>query len=80
MITTTLNLADLPINTLAIITDIQGGINLARRLNSMGLRKGQNVRILCKQPLHGPITIQACGCQMTLGRGMAQKIQVDVVQ
>ena len=74
-----LTLADLPINTSATITEINGGKGFARRLFIMGLRKGQTVKILCKQPLRGPLTIQACGCQMTLGRGMAQKIQVDVI-
>jgi Fe2+ transport system protein FeoA len=80
MTTTTLTLADLPINTSATITNIDGGKGFTRRLFIMGIRKGQTVSILCKQPLRGPLTIKACGCQMTLGRGMAQKIQVDVVQ
>lgn len=79
MTNTSLPLANLPINTKATITEIHGGQGLSRRLFIMGLRKGQTIKILCKQPLRGPITIQACGCQMTLGRGMAQKIQVDVV-
>ena len=76
---TPLTLADLPINTSVIITEINGGKGFARRLFIMGLRKGQTVKILCKQPLRGPLTIHACGCQMTLGRGMAQKIHVDVI-
>ena len=79
MTNTSLTLADLPTNTSATITDINGGKGFARRLFIMGIRKGQTVTILCKQPLRGPLTIKACGCQMTLGRGMAQKIQVDVV-
>lgn len=79
MTTTPLTLADLPVNTPATITEIHGGRGLNHRLFIMGIRKGQTVKILCKQPLRGPLTIHACGCQMTLGRGMAQKIQVDVV-
>ncbi|MCK4332649.1 MAG: ferrous iron transport protein A, partial [Thermoplasmatales archaeon] len=31
-------------------------------------------------PFHGPLTIEVRGSQMTLGRGMAQKIMVEVVQ
>ena len=79
MTITPLTLADLPVNTSATITAIHGDRGLNRRLFIMGIRKGQTVKILCKQPLRGPLTIHACGCQMTIGRGMAQKIQVDVV-
>ena len=76
----TIILTDLPLNTPAIINNIKGGPGFQRRLFVMGIRKGTTIKIICKQPLRGPITIQACGCQMTLGRGMAHKIEVDVIQ
>ncbi len=73
-------LIELPVNTPAIIKNINGGICLKQRLQSMGIHKEQTIKIICKQPLKGPITINACGCQMTIGRGMAQKIEVETTR
>jgi ferrous iron transport protein A len=46
----------------------------------MGIREGQTITIVSKQPFRGPVTISVGSCQMTMGRGMAQKIIVDVVK
>jgi Fe2+ transport system protein FeoA len=48
-----------------------------RKLNVLGIREGQIVRVDSKQPFMGPITISIGNCQMTLGRGMAHKIIVE---
>ena len=64
---------------IARIIDIQGGLGFKRRLNVLGVREGQIVRIISRQPLQGPLTIAVGNCQMTLGRGMAQKIFVEVI-
>jgi len=54
-----------------------GAHGLRRRLNVLGIREGEIVKIVSKQPLMGPITISVCNSQMTLGRGMANKIIVE---
>jgi len=54
-----------------------GGHGLRRKLNILGIREGQNIRILSKQPLMGPITIAVGNTHMTIGRGMAHKIIVE---
>jgi ferrous iron transport protein A len=74
-----LTLLKLPANKKAIIKHIIGGQGFQRKLRIMGIREGQIVRIITRQPFKGPITIAVCGCQMTLGRGMAHKIAVEVV-
>lgn len=61
------------------ITDIIGGMGLQKKLQVMGIRKGQNIKIAAKQPLRGPITISTGKFQMTLGRGMAHKIMVEKI-
>jgi Fe2+ transport system protein FeoA len=48
-----------------------------RRLNILGIRVGQIVRVDSKQPLMGPITVSVGNSQMTMGRGMAHKIIVE---
>jgi len=73
-----------PLNKLSIdetgrIFDINGGFGFQRKLNTMGIRKNQGIRILSKQPFRGPITVKVCGCMMTIGQGMAQKIIVEVI-
>ena len=54
-----------------------GGHGLKKRLNVLGIREGQIVKIVSKQPLMGPLTISVCNSQTTLGRGMAHKIIVE---
>ena len=69
----------LSIDEIGKIYDINGGYGFQRKLNTMGIRKDQGIKILSKQPFRGPITVKVCGCMMTIGQGMAQKIIVEVI-
>ena len=70
-------LAQLTRNQTAKIIGLHGGHGFIRRLQVLGIREGQTVKVLSKQPLRGPLTICVGNCQMTLGRGMAHKIMVE---
>ncbi len=72
-------LAHLKQGEIGRITKIQGGPGFFRKLNVLGIRKGQILKIITKQPLMGPLTIEFGKSQITLGRGMAHKIIVDVL-
>jgi ferrous iron transport protein A len=72
-------LTKLPANKKGKIIGLDGGQGFQRRLRVMGIKEGQIIKIITKQPFRGPITIAVFGCQMTLGRGMADKITVEVV-
>jgi len=72
-------LTNLTFNQKGKITKLDGGIGFQRKLRVMGIREGQIIRIVSKQPLRGPLTIAFGGSQMTLGRGMAHKIFVEVI-
>ena len=61
----------------ARIITIDGGHGFRRKLHVLGIREGQLVTIVSKQPLRGPLTIAVGKSQMTLGRGMASKILVE---
>ena len=74
-----LPLTQLPPNTKAKIIAVEGGYGLQRKLHVMGIRKGQIIKIVSRQPFRGPVTITLGGSQLTLGRGMAQKILVEVI-
>ena len=54
-----------------------GGHHFNQRMCVMGIREGQIVEVISKQPFFGPITILVGKCKMTIGRGMANKIMVE---
>lgn len=72
-------LSELPVNKKAKIVKIHKGRHFHRRMCVMGLREGQTVEVISKQPLFGPLTISAGRCNMTIGRGMASKILVEEI-
>jgi ferrous iron transport protein A len=74
-----ISLLNIPSNKNARIISVSGGTEFLRKLQVMGIRKNQKIKIVSKQPFRGPITIEVSGCQMTLGRGMAKKIMVEVI-
>lgn len=73
----TISLAHLPSNKKAKIKSLEGGKGFQRKLRVMGIREGQTIKIVTKQPFRGPLTVTVNGSQMTLGRGMANKINVE---
>ena len=74
-----ISLSQLPKDKNARIVNVYGGHGFQRKLRVMGIREGQNIKIVSKQPFRGPLTIEVCGSQMTMGMGMAQKIFVEVI-
>lgn len=70
----------IPPKTTATIHQIKGGHGLIQKLQVMGIRKGQNITMASKQPFRGPVTIKVQGREITIGRGMARKIMVEVIQ
>ena len=77
MNTKTIPLANLAQKKKAKIVSIQGGHQFNRRMCVMGLREGQTIEVVSKQPFRGPLTISIGSCKMTIGRGMANKIYVE---
>ena len=70
-------LANIPLNEIVRIISIEGGRGFQRKMRVMGIREGQKIKIISRQPFHGPITIAVNGFQMTLDRGITQKIIVE---
>ena len=73
-------LSQLTTDEIGQIFEINGGFGFQRKLNTMGIRKNQGIKIMSKQPFRGPITVKVCGCMMTIGHGMAHKIIVEVIK
>ena len=64
----------------ARILNINGGFGFQRRLRVMGVREGQILKVISRQPFRGPFTISIGGTNITIGRGMAHKIAVEVLR
>ena len=60
----------------ATIAALHGGCVFQNRLRSVGITEGKKVRIVARHPLCGPLVVEIEHRQVTIGRGMAQKIQV----
>ncbi|MBC7101022.1 FeoA family protein [Methanothermobacter tenebrarum] len=63
----------------AIVREITGGIGLKRRLESLNIRVGKKIRKVSTLPFRGPIIIEVDNCKIAIGRGMAGKILVEVI-
>ena len=62
-----------------VVRGIAGGFGIVGRLESLGLRPGKLVTKISSQFLAGPVTVMVDGREIALGRGMAAKIQVEVL-
>jgi DtxR family Mn-dependent transcriptional regulator len=61
----------------ARIASIRGGMGVVGRLSDLGLTPGTVVSVVRAAPLHGPVEISVRGCNLVIGRGIAQKIFVE---
>jgi len=54
------------------------GWGMERRLADMGLTPGTRVTVVKSAPFYGPLEVLVRGGRLALGRGMAERIFVDV--
>lgn len=68
----------------ATVVSIDGGPGMRRgrgferRLLDMGITPGTKITVVKSAPLHGPIEVIVRGSRLALGRGVAEKILVEV--
>jgi ferrous iron transport protein A len=60
----------------AVVSAVEGGRGLVEKLTAMGIRPGKRITRFCSMYLHGPITVRVDNVQLSLGRGIADKIFV----
>lgn len=72
-------LCDLPVGARAIVRRLQGGRGFSARVAALGFTIGAEV-IIVKNYGHGPIIAAVRQTQVALGRGEADKIQVEASQ
>jgi len=44
----------------------------------MGIREGKTLKVVACYPFSGPLVVEVDGREITLGRGIAQRIMVSV--
>jgi DtxR family Mn-dependent transcriptional regulator len=54
------------------------GWGFEQRLMDLGLTPGTKVTVVKSAPFHGPVEILVRGSRLALGRGMAEKILVEI--
>ncbi len=64
-----------------IIKKFNGGKRFVERLNSMGIYEGMRINVIRHAPFSGPILIEGIDnkVKVMIGRGMARKIEVDLL-
>jgi len=75
-----MSLAEMKVGKKAEIKAMEGGMSLQRRLSPLNIRIGKRIRKIASQPLRGPVVIEVDGRRITLGRGMAMKVMVEVIE
>jgi len=73
------SITSLEVGVEAQVTALLGqGCSFQRKLRTMGIREGKRLKVVAIYPFAGPLVLDIDGRQITLGRGIAQRIMVRV--
>ncbi|MFH1407164.1 MAG: FeoA family protein [Candidatus Omnitrophota bacterium] len=75
-----LNLTQIQPGESAIVSEIQGGYGLVKKLQNMGIRPGKKITKVSSHFGHGPQTVKVGNMQIAIGYGMAKKIFIEIRQ
>jgi len=75
-----IELTKAPYDRLLEIKSLGGGFGWEKKFESLGIRKGKRLRKIASQPFGGPLVIEVDGSKISLGRGIAAKIVVEVLK
>ncbi len=75
-----IELTKAPSNQLLEIRSVGGGFGWEKKFESLGIRRGRKLRKIACQPFGGPVVIEVDGSKISLGRGIASKIEVEVIK
>ncbi len=73
---------EIPLSRLGIgktgrIKYLMGGFGVQRKISSLGIRIGKNVRVVSSHRFGGPIVIEVDSMRIVIGRGIASRIIVE---
>ena len=64
----------------AVVRQINGGHLVRQRLGGLGVHPQDRFRVRRSGYLGGPVLIEIHGAEVGIGHGMAEKIEVDVIE
>lgn len=73
-------LTELKTGKKAVIKEIRGGFGFKKRLESLNIRVGKTVKKISSAPFHGPVVLEVERCKIAIGRGMANKVFVEIIE
>lgn len=71
-------LLDVSPGTTVRVIDFDGGVNLRNKLTQYGIYPGDCLHLVRKAPLGGPLLVECNERKIALGRGVADKILVEL--
>ncbi|MEC9488964.1 MAG: FeoA family protein [Halanaerobium sp.] len=71
-------LVELENGEIGLVTKLRGGTYFNQRLQALGIRQGIKVTKLSSMLFNGPVTVKVGEAKVAIGRGMAEKIDVEV--
>ncbi len=71
-----MRLTDLEMGQRARVQGFSQGYRFQGKMQQYGIFQGDEVRVVRKAPLRGPILVAVSGREIALGRGIAEKILV----
>ncbi|MDI6840596.1 MAG: FeoA family protein [bacterium] len=73
-----ISLVEMRISEKGKVIEIQGGYGMIRKLETLGIREGKEIKKLSAQLMRGPVIIQVSNTRVAIGFGMARRIIVEV--
>lgn len=64
-------------NCAVIVRKIDGGLGIRKRLNTIGIHRGDIITVKRSGIMRGPILVKVHGMEVAIGRGMAAKIIIS---
>jgi Fe2+ transport system protein FeoA len=74
-----MTLQGIPAGTLIRILEVSAARHLRRTLSQLGIQIGEVVHVQRHVPYGGPVLIEHWGTQVALGRSLAKRIRVELV-
>ena len=71
-------LSEAPSGATVKVKRIVAGVNASTRLRELGVVEGTTVKVI-RNPPFGPIIIEANGDRYALGKGLANKVEVELL-
>ena len=74
-----MRLVEVPEGRKVVVKRLYGGYGALLTLREMGINEGTVIKVW-KKPRLGPIIVEVNGTKLALGRGLASKVEVDVLE